>query len=187
MASPVGHTLAGYLGYVLRPNVNKQPPQTQWQLFGAIFLANMPDLDFLPGLITGHPLAFHRQATHTLIMALMVSGVVTLGGWLSSRLRPAETPLSKRQWLQWSIWVIALYLGHLALDLLMANPDPPFGLQLLWPFSNVFWRSPMTLIPGLRFEPVLSWQNLSVVAIELLWFTPLILLTKAIKAQLKPD
>ncbi|MBE7381507.1 MAG: metal-dependent hydrolase [Leptolyngbya sp. SIO1E4] len=179
MASPIGHTLAGYLGYQLMPTLPIKPQSNKGLMWGAIAIANLPDLDFLPGLLVGDAFAFHRQGSHTLIAAIAVGSLVALGMGLSGkglagRWRKQTSGFSKFQWLWWGIWAMAVYLGHLCLDLLMADPTPPFGLQLLWPFSEAFFASPIAIIPGWQFDSMLSWHNLTVVGSEILWLMPII-------------
>lgn len=172
MASPVGHTLAGYLGYRLMPTFFGKAPSKGWML-GAIALANLPDLDFIPGLLMGNAFAFHRRGTHTVLAALLVGIVVAIAAALSQRLRSSPRE-HQWEWLWWGLWATMMYLGHLGLDLLMADRIPPQGLQLLWPFSVLYFPSPLTLIPGLQFDPVLSWHNVRVVATEGVLLGPLI-------------
>ena len=182
MASPVGHTLAGYLGYRLIPALRGKPRSKQWA-WGAIALANLPDLDFFPGLLIGNAFAFHRQGSHTLIAAIAVGSLVALGVKLTARWDTQTPEFSKLRWLWWGLWATAVYLGHLGLDLLMVDRTPPFGLQLLWPFSEAFFASPIAIIPGLRFDFIVSWHNLAVMGIEILWLVPMIWLAGAINSK----
>lgn len=184
MASPVGHTLAGYLGYRLIPLRFSQPLSQKWA-WGAVVLANLPDLDFLPGLLIGDAFAFHRRESHTLIAAIAVGSLVALGVRSARRWQPPTAQHLPLRGLWWGLWAVAVYLGHLCLDLLMVDPKPPFGLQLFWPFSDAFVVSPIAIIPGLQFHPVLSWHNLMVVGIEILWLVPLIWAAGAVSSKLK--
>lgn len=139
MPLPVGHTLAGYGGYVLLNHT----PWPQWQKFrerfwGSILLANLPDIDFLPGIVMGQPTLFHRQATHSLTLAILV-GLV--GYWLAPRLRLRRATAV--------LWTAGLYMSHILLDMLVADKTPPGGVQVLWPLSQNYWISPFTPFPGL--------------------------------------
>src|SRR5262249_60229677 len=70
MALCLAHATAGYLAYeALRPTGPHRPAL----LAGALVMANAPDLDFLPGLLTGAPMAYHRGVTHTLGALVVVS------------------------------------------------------------------------------------------------------------------
>ncbi|NER80683.1 MAG: metal-dependent hydrolase [Leptolyngbya sp. SIO1D8] len=185
MASPIGHTLAGYLGYILMPVLPTKSMSPRWRMLGAISLANLPDLDFLPGLLVGNVRAFHRQASHSLTLALVTGGIFALSIWWRSRAVRKQPQLLQIYWLPWGLWATAVYLGHLGLDLLMVDRIFPFGLQLLWPFSQTFFVSPIVLIPGLNFEQLLSGRNFCVVIVEILLVTPLIVLAGRLKHGIK--
>ena len=76
MALCLSHTAAGYLAYeVIRPAGGHRPAL----LAAAVALANGPDLDFLPGLLLGHPMAYHRGVTHTVLAVAAVACLVALG------------------------------------------------------------------------------------------------------------
>lgn len=145
MPSPVGHTLAGLCGFILvRQYV--APRQRLQLLFGSVFIANMPDLDILPGLLLGDPRAFHRQGMHSLTAAAMTGVLVAL--------------LAKR-WnlkkIQWGIWAAEVYASHILLDMLLDDPSPPFGVQALWPFSKIYFISPVTVFARFDyFDPALG-------------------------------
>ena len=131
MPSPVGHTLAGLSGYMLVRN-HVGPYARRWVLFGSVVLANLPDLDFLPGLLLGDLRSFHHQATHSLaaVAAVTLSSIAIASWWKLDRFA-------------WGTWGGSVYLSHVVLDLLVDDPSPPFGVQLLWPFSESYFISPI--------------------------------------------
>jgi len=136
--SPVGHSLAGLCGFILARQ-RLGPIRESWLSLGSIFIANMPDLDFLPGLILGDPRFFHHKGLHS-FMAAAAIGLLTIvlsGRWNLSRIR-------------WSIWAAGLYVSHVLLDTLAHDPIPPFGVQLFWPFSESYFTSSIT--PFARFD-----------------------------------
>lgn len=182
MASPIGHVLAGYLGYQLVPVPRKPFHVPRW-LLGAVVLANLPDLDFLPGLLIHDPWAFHRQGSHSLALAVVVGIMVGLGVWLAGQVQPQANQLTRPRWWRWGGWATAVYLGHLGLDLLMADRTPPSGIQLLWPFSTRYVASPIALIPGLNIQAPLSWQTLRVVGTEVLLLAPLIVVVGVVRQR----
>lgn len=168
MSSPIGHSLAGYAGYQLLPFLGLRS-RKRTTLFAAIALANLPDLDFIPGLLLGDLRAFHRQASHSLLCALLVGIGVALISWLVGRQNGPEFSLPpKAAWARWGLWAMTGYLGHLAIDLVVSDKLGPAGLQLLWPFSEAFLISPITILPGLRFDQVISWENAQAVGTEIL-------------------
>lgn len=186
MASPIGHTIAGYIGYQLLTALPVQA-KGRWQLWGAIALANLPDLDFIPGLLVGSFREFHRHGTHSLFFTVVVGLSVALGGWLHGRRTShlsASVPIAPR-YLLWGIWATVLCAGHLGLDLTVIDRLPPSGLQVWWPFSASFFTSPVTFLPGLIFDPILSWQNVKAVSTEILLLAPLAVLLSGLLSPSK--
>ena len=138
MPSPVGHTLAGLCGYLLARR-SVIPRKQLWLLVGCVFLSLLPDFDVVPGLLLGDPRLFHHQGTHSVtaaaLVGLLIGGLARWrrlnGGW-------------------WGIWGGSLYLSHVILDTFVDDPSPPFGVQLLWPFSDAYFISSVTPLP--RFD-----------------------------------
>ncbi len=140
MALCLAHATAGYLAYeALRP----AGPHRPWLLAGAVFLANAPDLDFLPGLTVGDPAVFHRGITHTLGAAAVVSATV----WLVARWRRVE-----RSW-WWAAFATAAYGSHLLVDWMTTDAVPPSGIQLLWPLSDRWLHAPFDLLGEIIIDP----------------------------------
>ena len=155
-------------------------------LWLAIAIANLPDLDFLPGLLMGNAFAFHRRGSHTIMAAVLVGCLIVVGLRLTHQWLPKTFKLSPSQSLQGGAWATTIYLGHLCLDFVMEDRIPPFGLQLLWPFVDTFFLAPIALIPGVQFDPVLSWRNVLVVSVEILWLVPMIGMARAIALKSHP-
>jgi len=142
-------------------------------LLGSVVLANLPDMDILPGLVLGDPRSFHHQGMHSLL-------AVALCG-LAIALVAGRRKLNK---LRWGIWAAGLYGSHIFMDLLVNDPKPPFGAQVLWPFSQNYFISPVT--PFASFEyfhttkgmlySLFSPHNLTTVLREILLLAPLIAL-----------
>lgn len=93
-----------------------------------IFLANLPDADFLPGFLLGFPNLYHHDIFHSLGAALAVTAVI---GWIFC--------LKKRH--SWRIFalVFLLFYSHLLLDFFTRDFTAPYGLPLLWPFSKNYY------------------------------------------------
>jgi membrane-bound metal-dependent hydrolase YbcI (DUF457 family) len=119
MPSPIGHTLAGCaVALALIP-----PQMSQaWQAWALCLISsNLPDLDFIPGLLTGNPRAFHRGPSHSLTAAFIVAG---LGAslWIGSPL----------PWLTRAGLIFLAYGSHVGLDYF----TPGRGVLLSWPISR---------------------------------------------------
>jgi len=115
------------------------PYRREWVLFVSVVIANLPDVDFLPGYLLGDLTTFHHQATHSITAAVIVGLLIAA---LASRW--------KFNGIGWGVWGGSVYLSHVVFDLLVNDPSPPFGVQLLWPFSDSYFISPFT--PFARFD-----------------------------------
>ncbi len=173
MPSPVGHSLAGLCGFLL--GRKGLPTRKQaWLFVGAVALANLPDLDFIPGLLVGDPRVFHHQGAHSLAAAVLVGLTIGLLSWFWK---------SNPVW--WGVWGGSIYLSHVLLDLLINDPSPPFGSQLFWPFSSSYFISPFTPFSSFDyFDPelgivrtMLSLHNLMTILREFLLLLPVVMLS----------
>ena len=125
MPSPIGHSLAGLVVYRSRchKGCGSVPPAVAAVV--AMAAANLPDVDFLPGLLAGDVNRFHHAFTHSLGFLALVVGATYL---IARRFRVAT-----------SFWVALVgytLASHLLLDYLTVDTRPPFGIPLLWPLSN---------------------------------------------------
>jgi len=119
MPSPIGHTLAGCaIALALIP---PEMPHA-WEVWAWCLLsANLPDLDFIPGLLAGKPRTFHRGPSHSIMAALVASGLVAaLATW------------SSMPWLTQVGLMFLAYGSHVGLDYF----TPGRGVLLTWPFSR---------------------------------------------------
>jgi membrane-bound metal-dependent hydrolase YbcI (DUF457 family) len=136
MPLPIAHSLAGGAIYA---SADADARLFTWKRFLlALFVANAPDLDFLPGLLIGEPNRFHHGPTHSLVMVLIVAtiaaGVAALGArW------PVRGRIEGRAVLGTALMVGALWLSHILLDAFTEDLLGPFGVPLLWPFSDRYF------------------------------------------------
>lgn len=133
-------------------------------------LANLPDVDFLPGFLAGNPNMYHHHQTHSLGFA---AAMAMLGGaimWLAQR----------RFWP--CFWLVfAAVSSHLVLDLLTQDFSEPYGMMLLWPLSSEFYDAPWKIFLAVHksdysgdfFASVFSAANLHVAVMELAIMLPL--------------
>lgn len=135
MPSPIAHSVSGYILAKFLPQETSKYYQSRWwnwQNLYPVFVAIFADLDFIPQLITGE--RFHRGLTHTLIFAVGFSLVVA---WLISYLR-------KSSFKQLFVFTLIIYTSHLLLDLFTAGGS---GLQLLWPLTDTYFMSTISIFP----------------------------------------
>ena len=174
MATPLGHSLAGYaICQFATPKASY--PSRDWQLL-SISMANLPDLDFLPGFLIGRPALYHQGITHSVGFALLIS----LGTAIICRLH--RKPFSAA----FSLCFLS-YLSHLLLDMLSPDGRLPYGIPLLWPLSSVYFTGPVALLLGVHHagsNPASVWDwvksllhlyNLAALALETFWLMPWIL------------
>lgn len=181
MPSPVGHTLIG-LALACAWRLPRSRPGELWAaagrergaLFGAVVLANLPDVDYLPGIALGEINRFHHTVTHSLLfVAVAAVAAVALGRGVERSLRA------------WG-WCFALGLSHLLADLVSADTSEPHGIMPWWPFSSTYMISPVSLFWHLRkreWADFLQWHNVQAVAVEVAWCLPLLVLVLAWKRR----
>ena len=145
MPSPVGHSLLGVVitgaFYIPRGSVSHWiktlREKKHYFLFGILF-ANLPDIDYLPGVLMGDLNHYHHMYTHTLGWVMMV----TLGAWFVWKVRQPQIAWKE------GLFLFTLLASHLVSDWLTADGKPPYGLMLFWPLSDhyfisstpIFWR-----------------------------------------------
>ena len=170
MSSPVGHSLAGYVIAAWRDKSLK--PRSLMLLGLYIFLANAPDLDFIPGVLRGTPNLYHHGISHSIgfgLLFALIAGVLI--HWKTGR-------RFRREFL----FMFAIYGSHLLLDLLSMDGRPPFGIPILWPLSDHYFMIPI-LPPvmhsvlddatiGQFLADVFSRHNLYVVGLEMTLTVP---------------
>lgn len=130
MSLPVLHSFAGFgLSKVLPAAKNEAD---KWALIiFCMIMANLPDLDFIPGVLAGDAASFHRGPSHSFAGAL-------IGGAAAGFLFACWRKLPKLQTAAVSVFC---YLSHILLDLTGKSPK---GLQIFWPFTSHRFHGPFT-------------------------------------------
>jgi inner membrane protein len=157
MPSPIAHAVSGY---VLAKFLPLTQPRTsrrrRWEILCLypVFVATVADLDFIPQIITGE--SFHRGLTHSLIFALGFS--LILAFILRNRWQ-----FSYKQ-LAWITFI--LYGSHLVLDFFTEGR----GIPLLYPFTENFFVSSITIFPGVHHSRGLwHYSHLIPISFELVY------------------
>ena len=173
MPLPVGHTLAGYCLHETNGLAFFKKP---WQtlLFFAV-LANLPDIDFLPGFLLGNPNMFHHGIVHSLGTAVAVGA---LGAWYFSR-------ENDRFWVYFAI-IAGVFYSHLVLDFFNDDTRSPIGVMLFWPLSAEYFQSPWVLFLSVEkssdsatfFRSLITLHNAQVMLRELLIMVPLAIVAR---------
>ncbi|MDM8541041.1 metal-dependent hydrolase [Desulfococcaceae bacterium HSG9] len=184
MSSPIGHSLSGWVIASYRSRSLKPVNIKNLQRLALyIFIANAPDLDFIPGALMGTPNLYHHGISHSLgtglIFALVLALILT---WKDKALFGREF-----------VFMFVIFSSHLVLDLLSVDGRPPMGIPLFWPLSNQYFMIPIlppvmhsvldhaTIIQFLA--DVFSLHNLYVVGLEILLTVPFIFMIHFIIKQ----
>ena len=161
MPSPYAHMIAGSM--LTMPRLVTSPLSwRQKEDIATLFLFSiLPDLDAIPGLLTGNLPAYHNQITHTIAFGL--------GSCLAAsalrRILP-NAPSFRN--------TFALTSAAYGLHLLMDWFTPGRGLMLFWPLSHQRFASPFPLFYGLRHsDGLLSSRHIITFASESLTMLPL--------------
>ena len=188
MPSPVGHALAGTAIALVAERVRASATEESiasdggahplsrgssrlpTYLFACIALAALPDLDLLYQPI-------HRSITHSLGSTLIVIIVATLvTGWVTGNRSIGVGMLCGIAW-----------GSHTLLDWLGADPNPPRGIQALWPFSHQWFISGWDIFRGTERRQILSaasiLYNARAVAREVVILAPIVILLMMIRPK----
>ncbi|MCP4117307.1 MAG: hypothetical protein GY737_18315 [Desulfobacteraceae bacterium] len=173
MPLPVAHSAVGAAVYFSVPAIyrNEMSGIRRWLLFGClVFLANAPDLDFLPGLLINQPNRFHHGASHS----LACMAVLSLGGWFMCHSCLGELP---GRILMPALLVASV--SHIILDFFSFDGSVPYGVPLLWPFSAEYYVCSFPFFRevmrsgnsnALFFQTLINENNLWEITIEFVFF-----------------
>ena len=155
MPTPIGHALAGIAVAGAAPGARLSGRH----LAILALCASAPDLDLVLRLTDG--VNHHRGPSHSLGAAILVS----VATWL---LRRAGVDLPG------ALLMGAAWASHVALDYLGLDTSPPFGVMALWPVSNAFYISPVSVFYDIprSFSAAAIQHNLLAVAIEVVVLGP---------------
>ena len=182
MPSPVGHSMIGLGVGILYawPRGATFRSFPEWvkrhrlPLFLAILFANLPDIDYVPGILTGDLNAYHHQFTHTLGWIVLVAA----GTWTIWKAYHPTVGAKE------AVFILACLAGHLVADWLTDDSSYPFGIMMWWPFSSAYTMAPQHIFPRPMKEDwgeVFDWHNVWVVWMEFLITAPLVLVVLIVK------
>ncbi len=175
MPTPIGHSMAGAAIYVASTKGKHLLRSWKWLVVCMVFAA-LADIDFLPALFGRIDIAnrVHRGPTHTLLFALVISGVVY--GTLRILGKPGVVRATSL--------VFLCMASHLILDVLGKDSRPPLGIPILWPLEKQSLKVPVEIFPYLRkdtYAELFGPHNIGVLAYEILLFGTLIFVVAAMK------
>lgn len=170
MPTPIGHSLVGLsigMAYALPSGkrfsvLGREMVRRRGFLLAAVALANLPDIDYVPGILTGDLNAYHHHYSHTLGWLMLTS----VGIWMIWKALVPE--IGGRQYS-----FLFLTIGsHLILDYITANPTYPYGILLLWPLSNDHYLAANSLFwnpAKADWGEIFQWYNVRVMAVDALY------------------
>lgn len=186
MPLPLGHSL---MGYTLAEGSRIKLSRNVWMnIFIFALLANLPDIDYLPGFLEGFPNRYHHHEIHSLGFAALM-GLV--GGLVYLRVAGKF----------WACFLPIFFAvsSHLALDLVTEDFSDPRGMMLLWPLNSEFYDCAWKIFKAVNksnhssdfFISLFTLHNVRVVLIELIIMAPLALAVtfmqrQKAKAQMQP-
>lgn len=163
MATPLGHALAGVaLGSLATGRHDLIGPRADLALFAA--LAVLPDLDFIPGLLSGDMAAWHHGASHSLGAALLCALAMALIG----RRRGGAAI-----WWAWAGFMV--WASHVLVDYLTLDTMPPHGVPVFWPFSAEYFHTDNWIFLDVKrgLSMAVFWHDIKAAVWETLILAPL--------------
>ena len=180
MPTPIAHSLCGYIIY---SSVKIKDDKINWKtLFSFIVLANLADLDYLPGIYINKPNIFHHGLSHSIVAAIIVGLSISVIYKFNS----------EKKFFKNFILFSSLYLSHVVLDFFTVDTSIPLGEQLFWPFTNEYYISSISLFRDISkgsttnsfFLSVFEFYNVITGVTECMIFLPFILIIKFIKTKI---
>jgi inner membrane protein len=188
MPLPIAHSAVGLAAYfVFKKQASENSLRREGFLLGlCLFLANLPDVDFIPGFLCGDPGRFHHGPSHSLVVGLLGALIFyqSMRYWL--------TGISKKR--IFGCCLVSL-LSHPVLDYFSADTSKPFGVPLFWPFSSEYYISPFPLFRdvqrnqdtiGTFFSTIINTNNAWGILVESLFAGTILFALFAFKGRSKP-
>ena len=176
MPSPLGHSIIGatigiafYVSSGTRMGIWCLLKKHKVPLLAAIGLANSPDLDYVPGLFVGNWNLYHQQMTHSIGWTLILS----LGLWIGVRVFYEGVDRKAL------LFILVVLSSHLIADFFNTDMSSPYGMMLLWPFSETYYTSPVPVFSSLHkhtWEDLAQWRNVRACMYETVWTVPWLVL-----------
>jgi membrane-bound metal-dependent hydrolase YbcI (DUF457 family) len=170
MPSPVAHTLGAYAGLLyLNPAYLESPRSNRIALALAAVFGCMADADFVVAQHTSNPQFQHHYFSHSFPFAFAL-GLICYG--LLRLIHSKHTAKA-------AFLITAAYCTHLFLDYFTEDGSRPYGIPLLWPFTQRHFVAPVIIFYSIHrgdWEDLFSRHNLIAICIEVLVLAPLVVL-----------
>ncbi len=179
MPSPLAHSLTGYL---ICQSISKSDSPLKWrELLLYCVCPMLPDLDFIPGFLTGEPSRFHHGISHSFGFAfgfgLLMSYALLL--------------MKDQKVLRNFLIFFGLYFSHVLLDSLSVDTHSPYGVPALWPITETYYISPILVFSDIQRDTVsarfikslFNFHNFLAIFLELTIFLPLVVVLLLLKGK----
>jgi membrane-bound metal-dependent hydrolase YbcI (DUF457 family) len=170
MPSPVGHTIGAFAAMLaVDPTIITNGRRMILSIGTAFVVGTLADADFLIAYFSTAPYLRHHYFSHSIPFAI----VFTLFCWLflkSIRFKNAGRATAV---------LGAAYSSHLLLDYFADDGSRPYGIPLLWPFSNRHFIAPFDIFLSIHrgeFSDLFSLHNVMAILIEVGVLAPIVLL-----------
>lgn len=136
MPLATGHGLAGLMtAYYFKQD--RIPP---WKAVLCVLAANIPDLDYIPGILIGAPKHFHPSFTHSFFSAIIFS-------LIAYSILKHVAPQDCRRW---TLALGIAYISHIFLDIIQVDDYTAngIGVPLFFPFTNQCYQTGWHWLPS---------------------------------------
>ncbi|MDZ7291263.1 MAG: metal-dependent hydrolase [candidate division KSB1 bacterium] len=187
MPLPVAHSLMGYA--LSEATSVRLVKKKWWNVCAFVALANLPDIDYLPGFLMGQPNRFHHMLAHSFGFAALAGLLAGLIFWqLRRKAGPQESGYEYRLWPYFLIVSIAV-LSHCLLDLFTVDTSAPQGMMLLWPLDRSYYDVSWDIFQSVHKSDasatfllsLMQWYNFKIALWEALMMLPIVALAKKIR------
>ncbi|MCG8606964.1 metal-dependent hydrolase [bacterium] len=180
MPLPFGHS---FMGYALYEAAECKEKRLDWRLISLfVFVANAPDLDFIPGFFVGDPNRYHHHyLSHSLGFAIFVGAAVA--AVLAFR---GERPFWRN-----TIILTLVCFSHMILDFFTADTSQPYGLPIFWPLTGEYFYSPISIFMSVHkgganlefLRSLFVWHNFWVILWEIVVLAAAVALARILKLR----
>ena len=172
MPTPIAHSLMGYVFFADRYKANWK--LNRYDSLTFIVVANLADIDYVPGFLMGNPNKFHHGMTHSFTFAVLMGIVFGLFYYFKKH----------GDFLKYFSIFSLTYVSHLVLDFIGKDTKYPYGEQLFWPFSKIYALSPIAIFSDVYkasssdvfFQSLFNWHNIQTAIMEVVILLPIVLL-----------
>ena len=162
----IGHSL--FSVFVGLQRWKKNLPDDFWKILCFfIVLGLVPDIDFLPGLLIGSINKYHHGVTHSIGFAFVFSIIF---GYFYYLWKKDNNPLSY-------LAIFLVWFGHAILDFVSIDTSIPYGMPVLWPFSDKYFISPWVVFSDVdrgSFSRMFGGHNQRTFLVEVLIMGPVV-------------